>query len=212
MLAIRLKRTGRANLAQYRVIVQDARRHPKRGAVVEYLGTYDPHAKATVIDKDRIKHYLSNGAQPSTAVAKLLKKDGIKLPKWVVIDKNPKRSTRNPEKLRKNQPNVDKPEAKPAQAPEVAETEKAANQETKAEESPADESKSEETNKEAPAEVKSDEQKTDETASQTPETEDSAEIKDETDNGEDNSKDKSTEEKSEETSEQEASSKESQTA
>ena len=116
MLAIRLKRTGRSNLAQYRVIVQDSRRHPKRGAVIEYLGTYDPHDKSLAVDKDRVKHFLSNGAQPSSSLAKLLKADGIKLPKWVTIDKKSKRAVRNPEKLRKNQPEGAQTQATP-QAP-----------------------------------------------------------------------------------------------
>ena len=122
MLAIRLKRIGRSNLAQYRVIVQDSRRHPKRGAVVEYLGTYDPHAKTLEVDKDRVKHFLSNGAQPSNTIAKLLKKDGMRMPKWVTLEKKAKRQTKNPEKLRKNQPKDAKSETKPAEEPKAEET------------------------------------------------------------------------------------------
>ena len=121
MLAIRLKRVGRSNLAQYRVIVQDSRRHPKRGAVVEYLGTYDPHAKTFEVDKDRVKHFLSNGAQPSNTVAKLLKKDGLRLPKWVTLEKKAKRKIKNPEKLRKNQPKDAKSVAKPPEEPKAEE-------------------------------------------------------------------------------------------
>jgi len=152
MLAIRLKRTGRSNLAQYRVIVQDSRRHPKRGAVVEYLGTYDPHAKSLAVDKDRVKHFLSNGAQPSNSVAKLLKADGIKLPKWVAIDKKSKRAIRNPEKLRKNQPE-DAATAAPAEEPKTdeaqTETAPAAEPEAPAE-TPEEEPKAEES-KQGPA-------------------------------------------------------------
>ncbi|HEX9679652.1 MAG TPA: 30S ribosomal protein S16 [Candidatus Saccharimonadales bacterium] len=104
MLAIRLKRIGRANDAFYRLIVQDSRRHPTRGKVVAYLGTFDPHAKTVTIDKDETKRFLSNGAQPSQTAARLLKKEGVKLPSWVSIEKQPKKTTRNPEKLRKNRP------------------------------------------------------------------------------------------------------------
>lgn len=144
MLAIRLKRIGRSNHAQYRVIVQDSHRHPKRGAVVEYIGTYDPHNKTTAVDKDRAKHYLSNGAQPSTSVARLLKAEGVKLPKWVNIDKNPKRPTRNPEKLRKNRPaDAEAPAPKAKEAPvEEAEAKEAPAQKSK-EEPAAEEPKAE---------------------------------------------------------------------
>ena len=56
-------------------------------------------------DKEQIEKFLSNGAQPTARVVKLLKDASIKLPDWVKqpnLNKN--RSTRNPEKLRKNQP------------------------------------------------------------------------------------------------------------
>jgi len=149
VLAIRLRRTGRRNHAQYRVIVQDSRRHPKRGNVVAYVGTYDPHAKTAVLDKDSIKEFLKNGAQPSDSTARLLKKEGIKLPAWVKIEKQPKRKTRHPEKLRKNQPKDAKPAAKPIEeAPAESTAEETAGaegtkDETKTEEAAAEEVKPE---------------------------------------------------------------------
>jgi len=109
MLAIRLKRIGRKGQAYYRIVVQDSRHSPKSGKVVAYIGSLDPHGKTCSLDKDVAKLFLSNGAQPSNRAAKLLKAEGVKLPKWVVIDKNKKGKLRNPEKLRKNRP--DKPVA-----------------------------------------------------------------------------------------------------
>lgn len=128
MLAIRLQRQGRSNHAHYRMIVQDSRWHPTNNKIIAQLGTYDPHTKASRIDAERAKQFLGDGAQPSTRAAYLLKAAGVKLPKWVVITKQAKRTVRNPEKLRKNRPkNAPVPAAK---APEPLEG--------KVEESPAE--------------------------------------------------------------------------
>lgn len=110
MLAIRLQRTGRKGHAQFRVIVQDARRTPTSGKVVEKLGHFNPHSSELVIDKDKAKTYLSNGAQPSDKIARLFVKEGIKLPDWVNLSEDKQRTIRNQDKLRKNRPA--EPEAK----------------------------------------------------------------------------------------------------
>ncbi len=115
MLAIRLQRTGRSGHAQFRVIVQDNRFSPKRGRIVAYLGNYDPHTKTATVDGQKAAKYLENGAQPSDRVAKLLQKEGIKLPTWVKLSEPQKRTVRNPEKRRSTRPA--QPEA-PAAAPE----------------------------------------------------------------------------------------------
>ena len=104
MLAIRLQRTGRTGLAQYRVIVQDSHRSPTSGRVVAYLGSYNPHSKTVTVKKDQAQFYLDHGAQPSERVANLLKSEGVTLPKWVTFSEPKKRTTRNAEKLCKNQP------------------------------------------------------------------------------------------------------------
>ena len=74
MLVIRLQRTGRKGHAQFRVVVQDSRRTPTSGKVVALLGTYNPHSKAVVLNKERAQHFLDHGAQPSDRVVVLLKK------------------------------------------------------------------------------------------------------------------------------------------
>ncbi len=104
MLAIRMQRTGRKGHAQFRVVVQDARLTPTSGRVVAQLGSYNPHTKATTLDKEKTSFYLTNGARPSDRVARLLQKEGVELPKWVSILADKERTIRNPEKLRKNQP------------------------------------------------------------------------------------------------------------
>lgn len=115
MLAIRLQRVGRKGYATYRVAVQEAQRHPSSGRVVTYIGSYNPHSKEVKIDTEKAQKFLDNGAQPTPRVVKLLKEAGVKMPKWVKEPKVMTKTTRNAEKLRKNQPKVESPaEATPA--------------------------------------------------------------------------------------------------
>ena len=129
MLAIRMQRVGRKGLAQFRIVVQDSRQSPSSGRVVANLGTFNPHTKESKIDLEKVKTFVSNGAQPSPKVATLLTKAGVKLPSWVTTADPKQRTTRNAEKLRKNRPAqpaeevvvAEEPQA-PAEAPaEVAE-------------------------------------------------------------------------------------------
>ncbi|MCA9348479.1 30S ribosomal protein S16 [Candidatus Saccharibacteria bacterium] len=117
MLVIRLQRTGRKGHAQFRVVVQDSRRTPSSGKVVKLLGHYNPHTKEVVIDAEKAQFYLDHGAQPTSRVAILLSKQGVKLPEWVKIDSQKTRSVRNPDKRRSTTPAPEVEEAP------VAETE-----------------------------------------------------------------------------------------
>jgi small subunit ribosomal protein S16 len=122
MLAIRMQRTGRKGHAMFRVVVQDSRRTPTSGKVVASLGSYDPHAKTTVLDKDKVSFYLEHGAQPSDRAARLLVGEGVKLPVWAQPSTTQKRAVRNPDKRRSTRPAEPVaevvPEA-PAEAPET---------------------------------------------------------------------------------------------
>ncbi len=110
MLAIRMQRTGRKGLPNYRIVVQDSRRTPLSGRVVAQLGSYNPHTKQLVLDKDKAQTYLNNGAQLSDRVVTLLKQESVTLPKWVADRTAKTRDIRHPEKLRKNQ-SVEEPAA-----------------------------------------------------------------------------------------------------
>jgi small subunit ribosomal protein S16 len=74
MLKIRLRRMGARNAPFYRVVVSDSRRRPT-GVAVEEIGYYDPTKNpATVkIDRDRVDHWVSNGAQVSHTVQRLMR-------------------------------------------------------------------------------------------------------------------------------------------
>ena len=104
MLAIRMQRNGRVHLPMYRIVVQEAQRHPLSGRVVAEVGNYNPHTKATVLDKEKIEFYLKNGAQPSSRVARILKLEGIKLPDWYKEPTKKQAAAKHADKLRKNQP------------------------------------------------------------------------------------------------------------
>jgi small subunit ribosomal protein S16 len=130
MLAIRMQRTGRSGHAQFRVIVQDSRFSPKRGRVVSYLGSYNPHTKQAAIDSDKAAQYLNSGAQPSDTVARLFKKEGIKLPAWVNVSDPKKRSVRHPEKRRSTAPAQPEKAEPAAQQPSEANTDEADQPET----------------------------------------------------------------------------------
>jgi small subunit ribosomal protein S16 len=153
MLAIRLQRTGRSGHAQFRMIVQDSRFSPKRGRVVAYLGSYDPHSKTASIDGEQVSKYLENGAQPSDRVARLLKKEGVKLPSWVKLDDPKKRTVRNPEKRRSTAPAEPAPAApEPEPEPEKTEAPQEPAAETPSEESPVAEENAPQEPAETPAE------------------------------------------------------------
>ena len=115
MLTIRLQRMGKTHYATYRVVVQDVRQHPSSGKVIAYLGSYNPHTKEVQLGKETAAKFLTNGAQPTERVAKILSGEGIELPKWVkVASGTRKRAIRNPEKLRKNQPKEEEAPAEEA--------------------------------------------------------------------------------------------------
>ena len=77
MLRIRLQRTGRINVASYRLVVVEAARAAKKRAVVEEVGSYDPHSKKRVLNADRIKYWISVGAQPTGTVHNMLVSEKI---------------------------------------------------------------------------------------------------------------------------------------
>ncbi len=78
MLKIRLTRVGKKKQPFYRVVIADARAS-RDGAYVDIVGHYNPRTDPTTIDfdADKVRDWLSKGAQPTERVAKLLSKQGI---------------------------------------------------------------------------------------------------------------------------------------
>lgn len=81
-LKIRLARMGSKKRPQFRIVVADSR-YPRDGRFIEKLGTYNPllpkEAKDRVnLDAERVKHWLSRGAQPTDRVLRFLDAAGIR--------------------------------------------------------------------------------------------------------------------------------------
>lgn len=72
MLTIRLTRVGKKKDSSFRVIVVDSKRKVKAGNYLEMVGSYDPRTNNATLESDRIKHWISVGAQPSDTVHNLL--------------------------------------------------------------------------------------------------------------------------------------------
>jgi small subunit ribosomal protein S16 len=123
MLVIRMQRTGRKGHAMFRVVVQDSRRTPTSGKVVAQLGSYDPHAKTLILNKEKAVFYLEHGAQPSDRAARLIASEGIKLPDWVKTPSAKVRTVRNAEKRRSTTPAPEVVEEAPAEVTEAPATE-----------------------------------------------------------------------------------------
>jgi small subunit ribosomal protein S16 len=75
---IRLARVGATKRPSYRVVAIDGRK-PRDGRALEILGFYYPLTEpATVkLEGERIREWISKGAQPSETVVKLLRQSGL---------------------------------------------------------------------------------------------------------------------------------------
>lgn len=78
MVVLRLSRVGKKSHPTFRLIASDKQKDTV-GSYLELLGSYDPHAIPTRIEfkADRVKYWLSVGAQPSDTVHNLLVEKGI---------------------------------------------------------------------------------------------------------------------------------------
>jgi len=70
-----MKRIGAKNDPVFRIVVADSR-SPRDGKFIEELGTYNPKKQGQnfTLDLDRIKYWLSKGAQPSETISSFLRK------------------------------------------------------------------------------------------------------------------------------------------
>ena len=78
---IRLTRVGATKQPAYRVVVMDSR-SARDSRSIETLGHYNPRTKPVefVVDVEKTKKWLAQGAQPSDTVSRLLQAAGV-LPK-----------------------------------------------------------------------------------------------------------------------------------
>jgi small subunit ribosomal protein S16 len=76
MLVIRLTRIGKKNQPSFRVVLTE-KKNPVRGKFNEILGSYNPRLKTKALKAERIKYWLSQGAQASPTVHNLLVSEKI---------------------------------------------------------------------------------------------------------------------------------------
>ena len=78
MVKIRLRRVGAKNKPSYRLVIADAR-SPRDGAFIDIIGHFNPltDPETVVIDEEKARHWLSQGARPTDTAARLLAKAGI---------------------------------------------------------------------------------------------------------------------------------------
>ena len=71
---IKLTRVGSKKNPVYRVVVADSR-SPRDGKFIEIIGRYNPQTDPSTIefDEDKVKDWISKGAQPSSTVKRLMK-------------------------------------------------------------------------------------------------------------------------------------------
>ncbi|MCB1556436.1 MAG: 30S ribosomal protein S16 [Alphaproteobacteria bacterium] len=147
-LSIRMARGGRKGRPHYSIVVAD-RRAPRDGRFIERLGTHNPllptgDERRVVLNEERIKYWLSQGAEPSSRVARFLGQAGIiDMPKW---QDTPKKSAQS----EKTKMRIAEKEEKRQAAADAA---KQAEEEAKAAaEAPAEEAAAESPAEEAAAE------------------------------------------------------------
>lgn len=153
MLAIRLARTGRKNLQQFRIVVQEKARHPKSGKVVCNLGSYDPSdpENKMVFDAEKAKKYIKDGAVVSDTLARLFLKNGIesslleKFIKKYTKQKPKKEAEEKPAELKKEEAPAESNEENKEAPPVEEKTETKDAEEKPAEEKPAEKTEPEST-------------------------------------------------------------------
>ncbi len=77
MLKIRLQRTGRKNDPHFRLIVTESTLKAKTTQFTEIVGTYNVKAGIFEAKADRVKHWMSVGAQATPTAHNLLVSKGV---------------------------------------------------------------------------------------------------------------------------------------
>lgn len=72
MLKIRLQRIGRKNDPSFRVVLTDSKNSTKSGKFKEIIGSYNPKSGEVLFKADRVKYWVSMGAQVSDTIHNFL--------------------------------------------------------------------------------------------------------------------------------------------
>lgn len=138
MLVIRLFRTGKKNQPFFRVVVTDKRKPPRAGRFVEIVGFLNPLTKEKNLKVERIKYWLSKGAQPSDTVSNLLVSEKI-----IERPKIPKHKKAKKEKKKEVPKEKEAPKEKPKELPKEEASKEKETPKEKPKEEPKEEPKKE---------------------------------------------------------------------
>ena len=120
MVKIRLSRVGKTKQPSYRVVVADVR-SARDGSFIEIIGHYNPRTEPAtiVIDAEKAKKWLSQGAQPTERVSILLGKAGItEMPK-INFSKKPPKKAAEEQPTQEPKAAAKEPAAEPAAEPKA---------------------------------------------------------------------------------------------
>ena len=112
MLVIRLSRMGKKKKPMYRLTIMEKARDTY-GRALEILGSYNPFSKELIVKADRIKYWLSVGAQMSPTVNNLLVQNKIIEAKKVTASKKGTPKKGSEEEKKAATPAPAKPKEKP---------------------------------------------------------------------------------------------------
>lgn len=124
-LKLRMARGGRRNMPFHRIVVADSRA-PRDGKFIEKLGTYNPllptdNPARVTLNAERIKYWLSKGAQPSDRVALFLGRAGlIDMPKYGETPKKSAPKAKAQERVREKAEKAEKARAAAEEAKAAA--------------------------------------------------------------------------------------------
>ncbi len=95
---------GRRRTPIYRIVAADSR-SPRDGKFLEIVGRYNPQTEPSTIefDEERIRHWLSKGAQPSNTVQRLLKAKEFSPPVAEIVEYLARRLVDEPDAVRVEQ-------------------------------------------------------------------------------------------------------------
>ena len=96
MLVIRLLRIGKKHQPSYKIVVTDKRNAPKGGRFVDEVGSWNPLTKQRILKKEKIKEWISKGAQVSDTVHNMLVAEKIIEGKKLSSHKKSKKKVEEP--------------------------------------------------------------------------------------------------------------------
>ena len=117
MLMIRFMRIGRKNQPSFKIVVTEKTKSSTGGRFVEEVGFYNPVTKEKILKPERLKYWISQGAQPTPTVSNLLISEKVTEGEKTPKHKLPKKPAEQPAPAAQATPVPEKPTEAPSPAP-----------------------------------------------------------------------------------------------